>query len=232
MSDKEPLKEDNDNTVKKVVYFSQYGQDRYFDHYVFYGKRNGIFCDVGAHDGIDMSNSYYFEKNLDWTGICIEAQPKEYANLVKNRKCPCVHGAAYNRSGEIVFRDNSGYTNMLSGIDETYSDAHRQRLNNEIRIKGGESTLITVPCFTLSEIFDKYGYKHIDILSIDTEGSEKQILQGIDFEKVHINAITVEVNYPNSPEHIAIHELLTNNRFENINIICGDEIWVNKDFKI
>lgn len=218
----------NDNGI----YYSQFGQDKFFDTQIFHGKRNGVFCEVGAHNGITISNSYYFEKNLNWTGICIEAQPKEYEKLIKNRKCHCIQGAAYNRAGEIQFRENNGYTNMLSGIEETYNTQHKQRINTEIQQLGGDSNLITVPCFTLTEIFDKFNMNHIDILSIDTEGSEYQVLEGLDFSKVHINALTVEVNYPESPEHKNIRQLLSSNSFYPIVFLHGDELWLNYNFKL
>ena len=219
---------DTDQDLSKDgTYYSQYGQDKYFDQQIFKGKRNGVFCDVGAHDGITISNTYYFEKVLGWTGVCIEAQPKEHKKLSKNRSCSCVYGAAYNRSGNIQFRDNSGHTNMLSGIEETYSVEHRQRLFRELQQQGGDSHIITVPCFTLTEIFENHNMNHIDLLSIDTEGSEYQILQGIDFSKVHINAITIEINYPNSEEHNNIRKLLSSNGFYPVAFMCGDEIWLN-----
>ena len=51
-------------------------------------------------------------------------------------------------------------------------------------------------------LFDLYGIKKIDYLSVDTEGSELQVLQGINFNKVKIEVIEVEVNYPHDEEKI------------------------------
>jgi len=44
-------------------------------------KRNGIFVDVGAFDGINLSNTYLLEKEHGWNGICIEANSESFKKL-------------------------------------------------------------------------------------------------------------------------------------------------------
>ena len=51
--------------------FSQYYQDKAID-FALNRKRNGIFLDIGAHDGGSLSNTFFFECNRNWTGLCIE----------------------------------------------------------------------------------------------------------------------------------------------------------------
>ena len=41
-------------------------------------------------------------------------------------------------------------------------------------------TKVTVPCITLTEIFQQHGFKHIDLLKIDCEGSEYDIIYNTD----------------------------------------------------
>ena len=67
-------------------YSSQFKQDKFINEVVFYNKLHGFFIDIGVHDGITISNSFYFEKFKDWTGIWIEPNPNVYKELVKNRK--------------------------------------------------------------------------------------------------------------------------------------------------
>lgn len=210
------------------MYYGQYEQDKILNERFFKNKKNGVFCDVGAHNGINISNTYFFEKELGWTGLCIEAQKKEYDELVKNRKkesCLCVYGAAYNRDGTVEFRENSGYTNMLSGIDSHINERHRHRLISELIAAGGSSKIVKVPCYRLKDLFKRHNIKKVDYLTIDTEGSELQVLQGIDFREVDIHVIDVEVNYPNSPEHLQIKELLRENGYTFCMRLVGDEIW-------
>jgi hypothetical protein len=48
------------NTKKTADHKSQVA--KMLDTFVFKGKNNGIFIDIGAHDGVQHSNSYFFEK--------------------------------------------------------------------------------------------------------------------------------------------------------------------------
>ena len=62
-------------------------------------------------------------------------------------------------------------------------------------------------------MLDKHGAPHkIDYLSIDTEGSEYDILKDFNFEKYDISIITCEHNFTNSREDI--YSLLTSNGYE------------------
>jgi len=58
---------------------------------VFNEKRNGYFLDIGAHDGIHISNTYLLERRYGWSGICIEANRDTFLKLQKNRKATCVN---------------------------------------------------------------------------------------------------------------------------------------------
>jgi len=43
-----------------MKYYSQYGQDKFINNVVFNNKQRGNFIDIGAHDGITFSNSFFF----------------------------------------------------------------------------------------------------------------------------------------------------------------------------
>ena len=54
--------------------YSQLGQDLdVIKHYNF--KENGFFVEIGANDGISLSNTYLLEKKYNWKGLCIEPLP-------------------------------------------------------------------------------------------------------------------------------------------------------------
>ena len=83
-------------------FYSQAGQDEWISS-LFEFKREGYFLDIGAHNGIDINNTYFLEKELGWTGICIEADPVIFSSLASNRKCTCVNIAVSDQEGEISF---------------------------------------------------------------------------------------------------------------------------------
>lgn len=79
-------------------------------------KTNGTFVDVGAHDGVTLSNSYALEVGLGWRGVCVEPLEEVFEALVQARACAAVRAAAFNSSGTVKFQRLSGKAEMLSGI--------------------------------------------------------------------------------------------------------------------
>jgi FkbM family methyltransferase len=160
-------------------------------HEFFNFKPNGFFVDIGAYDGVSISNTKFLE-DLGWDGICVEPHPNVFKKLVENRKCKKVNCAIWNENTEVNFLSLSGYTEMLSGIYESYDSRHYQRVLSELQLYGGNSELIKIKANTFDTIVDN---TNIDFLSIDTEGSELQILEQINFEKFDIKLICVENNF-------------------------------------
>lgn len=177
-------------------YYSQKGQDKFLNEVIFNNKQNGIFVEVGAHDGISFSNSYFFEKNLAWTGICVEPNPNIINILKANRSCICEHVCISDSNTKKPFLLCSGYMlEMYSGLLDAYDPRHLERIEIEMNMFGGEQQIISVDCCTLQSLFEKYKLTHIDFLSIDIEGGEKTALQSIDFSKVVIDVIVIENNF-------------------------------------
>jgi FkbM family methyltransferase len=156
---------------KMKKFYSQAGQDEWIVNF-FDSKRNGYFLDIGAHNGIDINNTYFLERELGWDGICVEADPKIFESLHQNRKCKCVNAAASDSSGEISFLPDG-----FSGRESTS--------RNSINVKSQ----------TLKEIIHSYGSpKNIDYMSLDIEGMELKALKGFPFDDYEVLAITVEHN--------------------------------------
>lgn len=207
-------------------YYSQCGQDKYLHEHIFKNQRKGVFVEIGAHDGITRSNTYFFEKNLDWFGICIEPHPDRYEELLVNRssKTVCLPCAVANYTGKMSFLKISGYAEMLSGLEQCYDQKHQARITEELKKFGGSKELINVNVAKLSGVLDEYGIAKLDLLSIDTEGSELDILQSIDFNKVAIRVIIVENNYKN----LAIFNYLTAQGYTKQITIDSDEIYIKQ----
>jgi FkbM family methyltransferase len=211
-------------------FHSQWKQDKYLHENVFKGQRNGIFVDIGAHDGITGSNSFFFEKELDWTGICIEPITDRYNDLVKNRKCITENCCVYSRNCEVDFCEHKGYTEMLSGIRDTYDPRHVKRYTIEQHIMGGSTKIVKKAAYTLSYLLDKHNMHKIDFLSIDVEGAELDILKGIDFDKNKIRVIDVEDNYADT--FWKIDEFLRSKGFKQLCVLSGDKVYINENYPI
>ena len=195
-------------------YNSQYGQDKFLNENFFHNKKNGIFVDIGAHNGISLSNSYFFEKELNWNGMCIEPIPTLFKELDKNRECVKIQGCAWNEDGIKKFRMIKGYAEMLSGILDTYDSNHVKRIEKECESMKGSYEDIEIRCYDINNLLETNKFYKIDFLSIDTEGSEFEILKKIDFEKFDIEVIVVENNYGENKfkEFLSTKNYILNNR--------------------
>lgn len=177
-----------------MKYYSQIGQDKFVDEFLNQ-KTHGVFVEVGAHDGLTISNSLFFEQNRQWRGLCIEPNPNQYEKLKWNRNCIGSNVCISDFNGEAEFTIVEGSSNSLSGLTECFDKRHVIRIDKEIEKLGGERKIITVPVCTLQSLLDTYSLNDIDYCSIDTEGSELNVLKSIDFTKTNISIFTIENNY-------------------------------------
>jgi len=176
-------------------YFSQHQQDLVLDQVLFDQNKPGYFLDIGANDGVTYSNTYFLEKNRKWSGICVEPLPNAFQKLSAERSCileNCAVGAVTRKE---VLMEISGYSEMLSGLKKNYNKKHLMRIDSEIDTYGGARSEIVIDCINVNELLAKHNATHIDYCNIDTEGSELEILNSIDFTKFRIDVITVEANY-------------------------------------
>lgn len=176
---------------------SQFSQDVHVANTIYKGKENGYFVEVGAYDGIDMSNTYLLEYKYKWKGICIECNPLYFNKLVENRpNCTNCSWAVFNENDKNMqfINDDAG---GCSGFVET--NTHKHILNKPI---------INVQTKKLTTILDmENAPSFIEFLSLDTEGSEYEILNAHDFDKYLFGYICVEHNFINT-NRIKIRELL------------------------
>ena len=203
-------------------YNSQYNQDKLVDFLL--KKNNGIFIDIGANDGVSYSNSYFFEKERNWKGICIEPILETFKDLTKIRECTCLNIGVWSEKKTLKFYRANGYAEMLSGIVDSFSQDHFNRLKSDIETSGGSLETIEIDVLPLNYILDEQGIKDVDFCSIDTEGSEYEILKAIDFNNYHFRVFAIENNY-----HLQnIRELLQQKGYCHLTRLGGDDIFISK----
>ncbi len=202
------------------IFYSQSGQDRFLHEHVFKGKRNGVFVDIGAYDGITLSNSYFFEQTLGWTGICVEPIPATFEKLKSIRKALCIQGCISDKYETASFMHVQGSPEMLSGILENLDPRHVERILNEIKQDGGSFEIIPVRCYNINKLLLDNNITHVDYLSLDIEGGELEVLKSIDYSKIDIDVIDVENNYGAD-----FQSFLQSKGYEKIAEIPPDEIY-------
>lgn len=212
-------------------YKSQYNQDKFcYENFLCHVPHKGFFVEVGASDGVTFSNTFFYEKKLGWTGLCIEPRKKAFPKLLNSRDCFCENvGIAPEEQDNVPFLELSGYGQGMSGIISNYHPRHKQIIDNNIKVdvKNKGSEIITIPTIPLQKLLDKYVFPHIHFLSVDTEGGELNILKTIDWNRTTIDVITVENNYEN-PRYF--ESFLEEKGFRKVNKLNIDEIYVHKSF--
>lgn len=163
------------------------------------GKENGYFIELGANNGISQSNSLLLETNHGWKGILIEPFDSVFRELSHNRNSRrnCLVRAAcvsdHYRSPNVTMT----YLNLMSvahGLENDLPDREIHLSEGQKFLKGSDRRRRElVPARTLTSVLEECNAPEIiDLLSLDVEGSELEVLKGIDFERWEIRWILVE----------------------------------------
>lgn len=136
------------------------------------------FIEIGAWDGIKFSNTYYLEKYHNFKGVCIEPLHNAFKKLESNRTSINLNYFVSNTMDEKVYILNNG---MMS-----------KRILNPIESENIQNTDV----ITLNQVFEDYFYekKDVDFISIDTEGTEMEVLKSLDFKKFRVKLFCIENN--------------------------------------
>ena len=168
---------------------SQLGQDLWVleqtDH-----KREGFFVEFGATDGVLLSNTWLLEREFGWKGICAEPNPGFFEQLKKNRGCEVSDAYIGGHTGatvEFILSDAYG------GSSEYAADDQHAAKREAYRQAGQVMTLVAV---SLNDFLEQHGApRDIDYISIDTEGSEYEILSTFPFDQWRVRLFTIEHNF-------------------------------------
>ena len=185
--------------------YSQLGQDLFV--LVFLDCMHDVyFVEFGAMDGIHLSNTYLLEKNYNWTGILCEPGNVFKENLKQNRKCIIDDRAVTGRSGDQLMFKEVDIEQGLSGLVEYF---HEEEFHTKNR-KASSGAQYLVNTVSLNDLLIEHNApKHINYMSIDTEGSETDILKNFKFDGYQIDILTVEHNHVEENK-IAVQNILIN----------------------
>jgi len=182
------------NKNKKIK--SQLLQDA-FASFIVGDLFDKTFLEFGATDGISLSNSYMLETNFGWTGVLAEPSPQWHNELKNNRpNTKILTDCIWKKSGEKLnfFVSDVGVLSTL--VDFKHSDLSTMPGNTELRIQDGK--VVKVKTISINDVMEKHLNGNApSYLSIDTEGSEYEILKSMDFKKYRPVVLTIEHNYTN-----------------------------------
>lgn len=191
--------------------FSSEHQDYYlYSRHFVHLKRPAVYFDLATNDPLMWSNTYFFDRCLGWSGICVEPNIRYHEPIKENRACSLVPTCISAEEGKQVefidFQERSGVNNedyKFFGLNKSEHETYQ------------------LTCTTFNSICTKYNVTSIDYLSLDIEGMELEVLQSIDFKRVHIGIITIEDN----SKMKVIEELLVNEGYHRHTVVeRGEEV--------
>ncbi len=166
-------------------------------------KRDGFFVEFGATNGRTHSNSWLLESQFGWHGILAEPARIWHDNLKANRNCVVDTRCVWKATGEVLkFIETPRLEN--SSISSLTKPSRKLR-----------GTTCDVTTVTLNELLETHNAPAvIDYMSVDTEGSEFEILSALDFDRWSARAISVEHNY--APQQEDIKTLLVSKGYTQV----------------
>lgn len=172
---------------------------------------NGFYIEAGAYDGILQSNTKFLEEEFNWTGILIEPSPKIFLELEKNRP----NNININKclvSSDYKFQTISG----------AFDNGPMSSVGNIRNLENVD--LIDVECEPLHKILEYLDIKKIDFMTIDTEGYELNVLDGLNLEINRPLYILIEIyeyqkdeiiNYLKNFNYILLENITNYNKLDN-----------------
>ncbi len=132
-----------------------------------------MYLDIAANEPVRISNTYFFDRCLQWRGLCVEAHPSYRDLIFKMRSCGIMPACVSDREENVSFVMDAG----SSGVSSTNKNAAAKAAHHDMRMT----------CIRTADAIAASGMHLIDMLSLDVEGHEEAVLAGIDWARTRIN---------------------------------------------
>ncbi len=137
----------------------------------------GFFVELGAGDGEEFSNTYWLEKEKGWHGLLIEADPRL---IIRERPNSIIEGCFVGPPGIVSF---GLWPHLSSGALRVIAKQHLK--------------LRSIP---LSDLLKKHSIPEVDLISIDTEGTEMDVWKTLDLSKWKPKVAIIELVTASLPD--------------------------------
>jgi FkbM family methyltransferase len=167
-------------------YTALYGMDRRLESYL--GFAGGTFIEAGANDGIAQSNTYFLENKYHWRGLLVEPVPKYHDMCRRARRAQVVNCGLgpLQKDGTELEMLAGGLMSLPLAVDQALLRGRsvRQHAAFGAREFGGQGPeLVRTRVRALSKLLDELGLRDVDFFSLDVEGYELEVLEGLDFTR-------------------------------------------------
>ena len=192
---------------------TQFGEDEYILN-LFDKNFKGNFLDIGCYHPTRHNNTYQMYKK-GWSGINIDLNPLtiELFNFMRPKDININIGISDSDSEEkLYFIDELNTQNTLDENQLNFLKDHHNIKDHEIIEK-------KIKTKNLDIILDKYKFYNIDFMNLDIEGHELKVLKTINFEKILIKYLCIEMiehNNRSLEKNKEIKDLLDGNNYKLI----------------
>lgn len=131
-----------------------------------------------------LSNTYFCDRCLGWSGVCVEPNSVYWEELREKRSCHVVPHCVSNVTDEITFVGGDSKLGVFGGIDGSKFSNFRRSSRSPTQMR----------CLTTQAALDRSHVKHVHLMSLDVEGHEASVLAGINFQRTRIDNILCESN--------------------------------------
>ncbi|KAL1506187.1 hypothetical protein ABEB36_005594 [Hypothenemus hampei] len=183
-------------------------------------KRNGIFVEAGAYGDGKTSKTEAFERRFNWKGLLIQPDPRHYFNLRRHNRVrsQCIHACLspmpYPR--EITLHNEN---------DVKINDIHSNSIDNP------DWLVIRVKCFPLFSLLLAMNTSSIDYLSLETDGTELQVLETLPFDRVKIEIISIDLR-DNNAEIGTLKKFLATKKYKFLDRFNNSYVFMMNHVKI
>lgn len=198
--------------VGNETFYSQYRQDMLLRFFLFPEKNDGVFLDIGGNHPVMINNTYYYEQ-IGWTGLAFE--PVKSKNLLwkQERRTECLPIALGREEAEREFVE--------------YEDDVMSGFKGNTDFDGAIRDTYMVKVRPLRVVLAEHNIRHVDFISIDVEGGEIDVLDGIDFENVDIYCILIE-NNKGSKKAKMVRNFLIKKGYFLFGRLWLDDVWIKR----
>jgi FkbM family methyltransferase len=198
------------------MYYSQQGEDSFL-HQNYLNYTDGFFIELGAMDGVLYSNSLFFERNLNWSGVLIEPT-RQFDQLMNNRpNCYNFNYAVSEDEGQVEFLGDGA----LGGVKTLLPEQHIKGWNLDI------NNSYLVESKPIHKILESIDIKRVDLFSIDVEGGELEVLKTFNWE-IPVYIVLIEISKYDEKKDQQCKDFLKSKGFVFESNIGCNEVWINK----
>lgn len=217
-----PLENDVKNFLQLAFTQMEISRGQFFQdlgaHYFTNHKHDGYFVEVGVGNGEHLSNTYMLEKHFGWRGLLLEPDRRFHASIENCRDVILDKRAAFSE-------DNCQLQFMEDAVAGTNSSLVDYRNDNKCQ----SGTIYHAQTVTLTTALgESQAPRDIDYISIDTEGSELEVLRGIDLQEYNVRFFTIEHNLNPSKKQAILDYLQPYGYQEVCSAVSHIDVWLRK----